>query len=325
MNQTFTDFMNKYNGQKIAVAVSGGLDSVCLLYWLSKLKMDIVVLHVNHGLRDVAKTESDYVAKIAQELNLQCEIMYWNGDKPTSGLESAARDARYKLMTDYCKENKISFLAVAHHADDQIETFLMNLGRGSGVYGLAAMRDESVRDGIKIIRPLLKVFRKELQNYCDENKIKYFIDEMNLDEKYTRVKIRNNRNVLDEKLGISDDRILLAIENLSRTRDALENYISDLIKKVIKNDMAVFDKSFLFDEAVEFRLKLLGHLIQEIGRNDYQPRLNSIEIALDRLKDNCKFTLGHCTVRRLGDDILIVPEGQSTSFRKLKWKIKIKK
>lgn len=321
MNPKFKDFMSRYQNIKIAVAVSGGVDSVALLYWLSELKMDMVVLHVNHGLRDVAATEAKYVSAIAQELGVPCQVFHWTGDKPENGLESAARDARYELMTDYCRDNGIDVLMTAHQSDDQIETFLMNLSRGSGVYGLAAMRGETLRDGVKIVRPLLGVFRAELKNYCDKNNIKYFIDEMNDDEKYTRVRIRKNRYLLQEKLGISDDRILLAIDNLSRTRDALDEYVAKRVNAVTKDGFARFAESFLFDEPIEVRLKLFGTMIQIIGGNNYQPRLNSLEKALGSLHSDTKFTLGRCAVRRFGDEVLIVPEGASTSFRKRKRKV----
>ena len=318
MNKNFENFMTKYKKSKLAVAISGGVDSVCLLNWLHKLGLDTVALHVNHGLRDVADVETQYVVELCKSLDVPCEVFYWSGEKPKSGLESAAREVRYKMMTDYCCKNKIEFLAVAHQADDQIETFLMNLGRGSGVYGLAAMRPESDRDGVKIIRPMLNVFRSELKEYCENNKIKYFVDEMNDDEKYTRVKIRKNRHLLNDKLGISDERILLAIDNLSRTRDALDSNVSNLVSIVMVDDYARFDESFLFDEPVDIRLKLLGSLIQKVGKNDYQPRLNSLQKALDRLSSDCKFTLSGCVVRKLGNDIIIVPEGSSVSFRKRK-------
>ncbi|MDL2295626.1 tRNA lysidine(34) synthetase TilS [Lachnospiraceae bacterium OttesenSCG-928-E19] len=318
MNQNFIDFMEKYAGQKIAIAISGGVDSVALLYWMREIGVDIVALHVNHGLRDVADVEAEYVHDLCKKLKIPCEILCWDGEKPVTGLESAARDARYKLMTDYCANNGIEYLAVAHQADDQIETFLMNLSRGSGLYGLSAMRGESERDGVKIIRPLLNVFRAELEKYCADNNIKYYIDEMNDDEKYTRVRIRKNRHLMYDKLGISDERILLAIKNLSRTRDAMDEYIADRIKLVRKKDYARFKASFLFDEPMDIRLRLIGTLITEIGGNPYGPRLNSLENALDSLGDNSKLTLGHCILRRLGDDILIVPTGSSASFRKRK-------
>lgn len=316
MNKNFLNFINQYDGQKLAVAVSGGVDSVCLLCWLANVRKDIVCLHVNHGLRTNAEIETDYVQKLCKKLGVSCQIFYWTGEKPATGLEAAAREARYKMMTDFCTSNGIDALLVAHHADDQIETFLMNLGRGSGLYGLSAMRPVSWRNGVKIVRPLLKVHRAELKKYCDDNGIKYFMDEMNEDPHYTRVRIRQNRYLLSEKLGISDERILLAIENLGRIRDTLDAEIEKFIAQVLEERRALFSDSFLFDQAPDVRLKFLGTLIQRIGGDEYQPRLNSLSNALDKLKTDCKFTLGHCTIRRLGQRILIVPEGAKTSFRK---------
>ena len=316
MNQKFADFMSNYKDTKMAVAVSGGVDSMCLLYWLHNVGADIVCLHVNHRLRPEADTETEYVVNVCKQLNVPCHIFYWEDEKPENGLEAAAREARYKMMTDFCHENNIEYLLTAHQSDDQIETFLMNLSRGSGLYGLAAMMPESVRDGVKILRPLLNVSRAEIKQYCDDNNIRYFVDSMNSDEHYTRVKIRKNRHLLNDDLGISDARLLLAIQNLSRTRQWMDKYIESRVELVIRSWGALFAASFLFDEAEEIRLKFLGTLIQKIGGDIYPIRLNSLQIALSKLSADCKFTLGHCTIRRLNDRILIVPEGKRTSFRK---------
>ena len=315
MNQKFINFMNDFSGQKLAVAVSGGVDSVCLLCWLADMGLHPIALHVNHGLRDVAEAEAQYVQDLCAARGIECHVFEWTGEKPTTGLEAAARTARYKMMTDFCRENNVDALLVAHQADDQIETFLMNLGRGSGLSGLAAMRPISVRDGVKIVRPLLNVWRHELKQYCDDNGIKYCTDAMNSDIKYTRVRIRQNRHLLADTLGISDERILLAINNLNRVRDAIETNVADLVAMVKNGRRAVFLDSFLFDQDDNIRLKFIGTLIQQIGGDNYQPRLNSLRRALSNLGGDCKFTLGHCTVRRLGSRILIVPEGAKTSFR----------
>ena len=315
MNQKFIKFMNEFSGQKLAVAVSGGVDSVCLLCWLADMGLHPIALHVNHGLRDVAAAEAQYVQDLCAARGIECHVFEWTGDKPTTGLEAAARGARYKMMTDFCRENNVDALLVAHQADDQIETFLMNLGRGSGLSGLAAMRPVTTRDGVKIVRPLLNVWRHELKQYCDDNGIKYCTDAMNSDIKYTRVRIRQNRHLLADALGISDERILLAINNLNRVRDAIETNVADLVAMVKNGRRAVFLDSFLFDQDDNIRLKFIGTLIQQIGGDNYQPRLNSLRRALSNLGGDCKFTLGHCTVRRLGSRILIVPEGAKTSFR----------
>ena len=316
MNQKFLDFMHIYDGKPMAVGVSGGVDSMCLLYWLHEIGANVTCLHVNHRLRPQADMETEYVKEVCEKLNIPCHIFYWDDEKPTKGLEAAAREARYEMMTDFCHENNIEYLLTAHQSDDQIETFLMNLSRGSGLYGLSAMLHVSERNGIKILRPLLDVSRKDIKKYCDDNNIKYFVDSMNSDEHYTRVKIRNNRHVLNDELGISDARILLAVQNLARTREWMDRYIASRVELVMRSWGAMFVSSFLFDEAVEIRLKFLGTLIQKIGGNNYPVRLNSLQKALSTLQSDCKFTLGHCTVRRLNDRILIVPEGKRTSFRK---------
>lgn len=325
MNQKFIKFMNEFIGRRLAVAVSGGVDSVCLLCWLDEIGARPIALHVNHKLRANADTEAAYVRNLCMARGIECHIFEWTAPKPTTGLEAAARTARYKFMTDWCRENNIDALLVAHQADDQIETFLMNLGRGSGLSGLAAMRDVSMRDGVKIVRPLLGVWRHELKQYCDEHGIKYFTDEMNNDEKYTRVRIRKNRHLVADKLGISDERILLAIQNLGRVRDAIEADVADLVASVSDGRRAMFTDSFLFDQDDNIRLKFIGTLIQQIGGDNYQPRLNSLRRALSNLQSDCKFTLGHCTVRRLNGRILIVPEGAKTSFRTRYGKANVKK
>lgn len=316
MNQKFLDFIQPFLGARMAVAVSGGVDSITLLHWLVSVGADVIVLHVNHGLRSIAGTEAEYVAAIASKLGVPCHILHWNGVKPVTGLEAAARTARYKLMTDFCHENRIQYLVVAHQADDQIETFFMNLARGSGANGLAGMRSVTVRDGIQILRPLLNVSRVELEKYCADNNIKYFHDEMNDDTRFMRVRMRKNRHVLRELLGISDERILLAMRNLERIRAASAADVASAVETVMCGNRAVFSDSFLFDLGRDIRLQFIAALIMRIGGGEYQPRLKSLESALDKLTADCKFTLGRCVIRRLGNRILIAREGDSTSFRK---------
>lgn len=316
MNQKFLDFIRDYKGRRVAVAVSGGVDSVTLLCWLAAAGMDVVALHVNHGLRPAAGTEAAYVRDLCAKLNVPCHVFLWCGDKPVAGLEAAARTARYKMMTDFCRENGLDCLMVAHQADDQIETFLMNLARGSGVVGLAGMRAVTMRDGVRIVRPLLGIYRAELEKYCHDNGIKYFSDEMNEDMRYARVRMRKNRYVLSQYLGISDDRILLAMRNLGRVRDSAAADVMDAVNSVMQDGRALFSDSFLFDLAPDIRLQFIAALIMEIGGGEYQPRLKSLESALHNLSSDCKFTLGRCVIRRLGARILIVREGASTSFRK---------
>lgn len=319
MNCKFLDFIQKYKTTPVALAVSGGVDSVSLLHWYAASGLPAVVLHVNHKLRKESEIEAQYVKATAEKLGMPCHVFEWTGEKPTAGLEAAARSARYGLMLDWCRANNIGVLMTAHQADDQIETFLMNLGRGSGVYGMAGIRPESQQGGIIIARPLLNVFRHELQEWCNSNVIKYFQDQMNEDENYTRVKIRKNRHLLQDRLGISDQRILLTTENLSRAREALESIIDYQLSNVRFDDgRAFFSAEMLFSLPDELQLKFLGELIKRVSGAEYSPRLVKIERLRDALSDDTIATLSNCTIRRLGDKILVAQMGKSISFRNKK-------
>lgn len=319
MKKNFDIFMQRYKHRRIAVAVSGGADSMVLMHLVAHAKINAVVLTVDHQLRPTSGAEAAHVKKTAENLGLGHETLTWAGPKPASGVEAAARTARYGLMTSYCRAHKIDVLLLAHHADDQIETFLINLSRGSGVYGLAAMRSENVRDGIAFVRPLLDVPRSALLDYAEKNKIKFFHDDMNDDAALLRVKMRKNRHVLADKLAISDDRILLAVKSLGRVRDMLTDRVDDLIQAIApENGRTVFGVSFLFDMPGELRLKFISRLLHIIGRSTYPPRLKNVEGVLDKLQSDTILTLNHCVIRRFKDNILIAPEGASVSIAKKK-------
>ncbi|MDR2269023.1 MAG: tRNA lysidine(34) synthetase TilS [Rickettsiales bacterium] len=313
MNKYFylsmTRFQMDFPDETYAVAVSGGADSMALLHWMKNSGVKIVALTVDHKLRPESKIEARHVASVCEKLGTKHEILEWTGDKPDVGIENAARKARYDLLLSYCKKNNIGVLATAHHADDQIETFLMNLGRGSGVYGLAGIRERTEQGGIIVFRPLLRVPRADLRNYCDENKIRYFDDAMNDDEKYLRVKIRGNRGFLAEKLGISDGRLLLAIENLERAR----NYIESESKKIIHKIPVEFDAPILLNVPDELRFRALSMMLSA----DYPIRLDDIKNAFAKLDGgDCKFTLAGFNIRKLNDKIRIWKEG--TKWQKSK-------
>ena len=307
MNRNFAlnlkNFARDFPGETWAVAVSGGADSMALLYLTAESGIPVVVLTVDHDLRPESAAEARHVAAAAKKLGVRHAILKWrHGRVPKAGLEEAARDARYALMLDYCKKNNIGVLALAHHADDQIETFLMNLGRGSGVYGLAGMRARTTRDGVVIFRPLLAVSKAELRKYCDDNKIKYFDDEMNRDQEFLRVKIREGRHAL----GLSDARLLLAIENLGRVRDYIEAEAKRLAWKI----PAEFDAAALTSLPDEIRFRVLSLMLAK----DYPPRLDDIKNAFAKLdKGDAKFTLGNCNIRKLNGKIRIWKEGTKWS------------
>ena len=170
-------------GSSWAVGVSGGADSLALIFllsdWAKQYGIELTALTVQHGLRPEAEDEAQYVAQLMQKNNIKHQILYWQGDKPTSGIENAARNARYDLMHEWCCEQGIKSLLIAHHKRDQAETFLMRLQRGSGVDGLAAMAPISKWRELFVVRPLLGVNPEDLREYLQQKDIAWVEDSSN--------------------------------------------------------------------------------------------------------------------------------------------------
>lgn len=180
---------------KVLVGVSGGPDSVALLKILlsfrQKYNLSIYIAHLNHMLRGRESDEdADFVKNLAQKLDLPCEVKSCNLSeivkKKQSNLEEIAREYRYKFYSETTEKLKTNKIALGHNADDQVETILMRLLRGSGLEGLTGI--PPVRN--KIIRPLIECTRKEIEEYCQIHKIEYRIDSSNKETIYFRNKIR---------------------------------------------------------------------------------------------------------------------------------------
>ncbi len=184
--------IEKYNlidkDDKIVVAVSGGPDSISLLDILYKLNYNICVAHVNHGLRENAIIDQKFVEDFCNKRNIPCFIKQIKlkelKDKMT--LEEAGRKERYDFFYEIMKNQKCNKIATAHNSNDNAETVIMNIIRGSGVSGLKGI--EPIRDNV--IRPLIEITRKEIEEYCKENELNPRHDESNDEDIYTRNKVR---------------------------------------------------------------------------------------------------------------------------------------
>lgn len=187
---------------KLIVGVSGGPDSVCLLDILVKIKKDfrlnLIVAHFNHGLRKEAEAEKKFVENLALSYGLKF-ISRRAKEKPKSNIEEWSRNQRYQFLGEIAFENKAKGVVVAHTADDQIETVLMNILRGCGLAGLCGMQYKSYfRINFKgeekkflLIRPFLDIWRWEIQEYLKEKNLHYIVDPSNFDLRFTRNKIRH--------------------------------------------------------------------------------------------------------------------------------------
>ena len=189
-------FSKLENHSRIAVAVSGGSDSMALLRLLAQWAksrigpLQIFALTVDHGLRAESSAEARRVAAWCAALGLHHETLRWEGPKPASGIQAKARTARYTLMTEWCLRNSVSVLLTAHTADDQAETVLMRQRRTQSALSLAGIWPTREWNGIQIVRPLLETPKSNLQRYLNDFGQEWIEDPSNHDRKYERVRIR---------------------------------------------------------------------------------------------------------------------------------------
>lgn len=200
--------LKKYNqiesGDKIVLGVSGGPDSISMLSILNEIKkelnIEIVVAHVNHMIREEADEDEEYVKKFCEKENIEffskkIEILKISQENKI-GTEEAGRKIRYEFFDEIMKKENANKIATAHNANDNAETILMNIMRGSSISGIKGI--EPIREN-KFIRPLIECNREEIEKYCEENNLNPRIDKTNKENIYTRNKIRNILIPLIEK------------------------------------------------------------------------------------------------------------------------------
>ena len=182
--------------ERVGIAVSGGPDSLALLLLAAAARPGAVeAATVDHGLRKEARSEAEAVAETCGRLGVPHAILTasWT-ETPESAIQERARRQRYRLLSYWVEERGLGALATAHHADDQAETLLMRLARGSGVRGLAAMRPRSVTTGshVRLVRPLLGWRRQELEQLCADCGATPIADPSNEDDRFERVRVRHS-------------------------------------------------------------------------------------------------------------------------------------
>lgn len=182
-------------------------------------KLALTALTVDHHLRPESKTEAATVSNWCQKNGIAHHILHWQGTKPETGLQEAAREARRQLLCEKCRALDIPVLLLAHQADDQAETILMRIQRGTGLRGLMGMQDvtEDHATGVLLLRPLLSMRRAELRDYCTKNQIPFHDDPSNDDPRFERVRVRQALNNLpDFANGLQ--------QTLNRLRDCHETF-----------------------------------------------------------------------------------------------------
>lgn len=307
-------------GSHIAVAVSGGADSMALALladsWAGANGCTLTALTVDHCLRDDSTSETEHVAAWLQSRGIAHHILTWGEGATVRHLgrsaQEAARDARYDLLTTWCRGNGCSYLMLAHHADDQIETFFMRLARGSGVQGLGGMDAKTMMRGVTVLRPVLGFTKVDLIGTCQHHGQAWIDDPSNQNSKYARSRFRQARAFLGAE-GLTDERVLATISHMQRARDAISNAVAALQEQAcIWSDYgtATLSASRFFAAPDEVSLRFLSDVLTTVGGQIYGPRFESLDRVHAKLKSSPMkaVTLHGCCVLRAGDAIMVMRE-----------------
>ncbi len=282
--------------EPLAVAVSGGSDSMALLYllseWSTSFHHPIHVITIDHGLRPDSKKEVLWVADRAKELGFKPHIHHLSLEGGAS-VQERARHARYKAFSDICSSIGCSKLFLAHHGDDQMETFFLRLVAGSGVDGLSGMSFEEAYQNLSLFRPLLSFEKQALITFLEERSIDWIEDPSNQKSDFTRVRIRDFLS----KEGFSFERMSRLTSRLSRASMALDLMVDKACEDLIRTDWGgveyPLDRYCL--EPVETQIRLLERLIRRVrGRGLSLVKLSSLESIVEQKKP-CK-TLHGCLI-----------------------------
>jgi tRNA(Ile)-lysidine synthase len=262
----------------LVLAISGGPDSTALLWlaarWRKSLKRgpELLAVTVDHALRPESAREAAGVRRLAKALGVAHRTLVWTGKKPATGLQQAARSARYALLAEAGRKAGASYVLTAHTLDDQAETVLIRMSRGSGLSGLAAMAQVSrLPDGagtMTLVRPLLEVPKARLIATLRAAKVAFAVDPSNRDPRFTRARLRGLMPSLGSE-GLDAARLSLLARRLKRADSALEAYV-DRAMAILGEETSdagpiVFPAPKFARLPAEIALRLLGRAVTRLG------------------------------------------------------------
>lgn len=279
----------------LAVAVSGGPDSLALLLLAHELAQKkgsyVIALTVNHNLRSEAKEEALQVKEWAKGRGIQHEILDWNHDRPTSRLQEKARQARYGLLTEWCKHNQISTVLLGHHQQDQEETFWLRLASGSGLDGLAGMKQCLVRNDIIFLRPFLSFSKQQIKETLLAKNQEWIDDPSNQSSRFFRGRLRD---FLEEE-GLSSYRLLDIMNKLQVDAD----FIQGTLQQAIETTVQLHEGGYLTIKKQAFNgfhpaiaKRVLSFLVQWFSGEEYGPRSIQVARIMNKIKKESFFTAG---------------------------------
>lgn len=296
-----------------AVAVSGGADSMalCLLaeHWARTHGGRITALTVNHGLRPESTAEAVQVRSWLEERGIGHQTLVWQHGPLKGNIQEKAREARYRLLADWCREHSMQDLLVAHTLDDQTETLLLRLKRGSHIEGLAAMRPASVMHGIRLLRPLLTIPKARLAATLQASEQPWIEDPGNRDSTYDRARLRAllaalpDRDALVACLAATAEKL----GALRALREAETRAFLQAHARLLPDGSVECDASALSQAAPDLALRALSSLLRQVGGEPHPPRFLQLERLYEALRrpGARRRTLHGCLVSRRDTRLLL--------------------
>ena len=300
-----TNFAPSLKGVRaIAVGISGGADSFALCFALSEYfsGKDVVIyaITVDHNLRAESAQEAKHVSKVLDRLaNVEHVTLNWeHEERPSARIQEEARHARYDLMRGFMADRSVTQLFLGHHMDDQAETFLFRLAKGSGLDGLACMPFMQDMAGVYFCRPMLPLSKQDAIDFCRARGVEYIDDPSNDDDKYARVRLRQSMDVLAQE-GLTPERLSQVAMRMSRARLALDRIAEESYKKalfLINSKRIVFNFNLLILNDEELFYRVVEKAVSELReKKQYGVRMKKLERLCRDLKGDELFrkqTLG---------------------------------
>lgn len=306
------------NIQDLAVAISGGADSMalCLIAnnWAKVKNINFHAITINHNLRIESEDEAKTITNWLKKYNINHHIITWQHSNPKSNIQAQAREARYHLIAKFCDIHNIKYLLVAHNIEDKIETFLDRLSRGSGLDGLASMEEKIKFSNIQIIRPLLNTEKIHLRNYLSSINQEWIEDPSNINQKFKRIKIRQLLENIEEK-SLIIKRISQTADHLARVKDYINSQVNlefnnnCKIELVDKIPQCLINHKVFIQIHEELALRILVKALSIVSDKPYKPRFEKLMYLYKQIKNNQNFkklSLNNCLISGNDNNYILI-------------------
>jgi tRNA(Ile)-lysidine synthase len=302
--------------QTFGVAVSGGGDSIALLHLILEALephgRTLRAVTVDHGLRDGSAAEALTVARACAASGISHDTLRWDG-AGRGNLQERAREARRRLIGAWARERGVETVLLGHTADDQAETVLLRLARGSGVDGLAGMPEEFWSEGVSWARPLLPVTRGALRDWLRARRIPWAEDPSNEDPRFDRARARAMMDAL-ARLGLSRERLLRTAGHMARARATLALRAADVAEREARQegtDLLLSRALLLRIEEDDAAGRLLAAALMWVGGGEHRPRYDALRRLCAVVLEGRAATLAGCRVSPEGGDLRIAAEARA--------------